>query len=152
MMKKNLLFFTLFAIACIFANNKMLAATSSTKIDQQFYSPELSTGVKPAANSNETTLKSKKSIKPRTEAKKSLKKWFKSKFLKTKKTTEGKNNTIYYIGFAFSSSLLILFIALKLTKVIAWSWLWVLSPLWIPAAVALVVLLITLIVLVASGV
>ena len=148
-MKKNLLFFTLFAIACIFANNKMLAATSSTNIDQQFYTPELSTGVKPAAKSKETT---KKSIKPRTETKKSLKKWFKSKFLKTKKTTEGKNNAIYYIGFAFSSSLLILFIALKLTKVIAWSWLWVLSPLWIPAAVALVVLLITLIVLVASGV
>lgn len=152
MMKKNLLFFTLFAISCIFANNKMLAATNSTKIDLQFYSPELSTGVKPTANSNETKLKSKKSIKPRTKAKKSLKKWFKSKFLKTKKTTEGKNNAIYYIGFAFSSSLLILFIALKLTKVIAWSWLWVLSPLWIPAAVALVVLLITLIVLVASGV
>jgi Flp pilus assembly protein TadB len=153
MMKKNLLFFTLFAISCIFANNKMLAATSSIKIEnQQFYTPELITGVKPLANSNESKLKSKKSIKPRTEAKKSLKKWFKPKFLKTKKTTEGKNNTIYYIGFAFSSSLLILFIALKLTKVIAWSWLWVLSPLWIPAAVALVVLLIALIVLVASGV
>ena len=107
MMKKNLLFFTLFAISCIFANNKMLAATSSIKIEnQQFYKPELITGVKPLANSNETKLKSKKSIKPRAEAKKSLKKWFKSKFLKTKKTTEGKNNTIYYIGFAFSSSLL----------------------------------------------
>ncbi len=150
-MKKNLLFFTLFAIACIFANNKMLAATSSTNIDQQFYTPELSTGVKPAAKSKETTAKSKKSIKPRSETKKSLKKSFKSKFLKTKKTTKLKKNAIYYIGFAFTTSLLILFIALKLTKVIAWSWLWVLSPLWIPAAVALLVLLIVVIVLIFVG-
>jgi hypothetical protein len=140
MMKNKFLYFTLFALAFIFANNKMLAATSSIKIEnQQFYTHELITGLKPLANSNETKLKSKKSIKPRTEAKRGLKKWFKSKFLKNKKITEGKNNTIYYIGFAFSTSLLILFITLKLTKVIAWSWLWVLSPLWIPAAFALVV-------------
>lgn len=33
------------------------------------------------------------------------------------------------IGFA--GLLTIVFIALKLTEVIAWSWLWVLSPLWI---------------------
>lgn len=31
--------------------------------------------------------------------------------------------------------LLIAFIILKLTKVISWSWWWVLSPLWIPVAV-----------------
>lgn len=33
--------------------------------------------------------------------------------------------------------LLVLFVALKLTGVIAWSWLWVLSPAWIGLAIAL---------------
>ena len=33
--------------------------------------------------------------------------------------------------------LTILFVGLKLTGFIAWSWLWVLSPLWIPFAGAL---------------
>lgn len=37
--------------------------------------------------------------------------------------------------------LLLLFIALKLTHVIAWSWLWVLAPFWIPAGVVLVIFL-----------
>jgi len=40
-------------------------------------------------------------------------------------------------GGSFSTLLTILFIALKLTHVIAWSWWWVLSPLWIGAAIAL---------------
>lgn len=40
------------------------------------------------------------------------------------------------------SLLLVLFVALKLTGVIAWSWWWVLSPLWIPLALAAVVLLV----------
>lgn len=35
-------------------------------------------------------------------------------------------------GVGFGGLLLILFIALKLTGYIAWSWWWVLSPLWIP--------------------
>lgn len=34
-------------------------------------------------------------------------------------------------GIGFVGLLTILFIALKLTGVIAWSWWWVLSPLWI---------------------
>lgn len=34
-------------------------------------------------------------------------------------------------GLGFAGALAILFIALKLTGVIAWSWLWVLAPLWI---------------------
>ena len=34
--------------------------------------------------------------------------------------------------------LAVAFIVLKLCGVIAWSWLWVLSPLWIPVAVAFV--------------
>ena len=34
-------------------------------------------------------------------------------------------------GIGFTGLLTILFVALKLTKVIAWSWWWVLSPIWI---------------------
>lgn len=33
----------------------------------------------------------------------------------------------------------LLFLALKLTGVIAWSWLWVLSPFWIPLALTLLI-------------
>lgn len=35
-------------------------------------------------------------------------------------------------GIGFTGLLTVLFVALKLTHVIAWSWLWVLSPIWIP--------------------
>lgn len=48
------------------------------------------------------------------------------------------------IGFA--GLLAIVFIALKLTGVIAWSWLWVLSPLWIVLAIALAFFLLVLLV------
>ena len=43
---------------------------------------------------------------------------------------------------SFTSLLAILFIGLKLGKVIDWSWWWVLAPLWIPFAIASFVLLI----------
>lgn len=42
----------------------------------------------------------------------------------------------------FSEILLIVFIVLKLTKVITWSWWWVLAPFWIPLSIAIVILLI----------
>ncbi len=45
-------------------------------------------------------------------------------------------------GIGFFGALTLLFIGLKLGSVIAWSWWWVLSPLWIPAAIVVVVLLI----------
>jgi hypothetical protein len=38
-------------------------------------------------------------------------------------------------GIEFSGLLTIVFVVLKLTGYIAWSWWWVLSPLWIPAAI-----------------
>lgn len=37
--------------------------------------------------------------------------------------------------------LTVLFVALKLTGVIAWSWLWVLAPLWIPFALGILILI-----------
>lgn len=47
-------------------------------------------------------------------------------------------------GVSFLGLLTILFIGLKLGGVITWSWIWVLSPLWIGVATFLVVLLIIL--------
>ncbi|KKL14027.1 hypothetical protein LCGC14_2519900 [marine sediment metagenome] len=38
-------------------------------------------------------------------------------------------------GIGFVGLLTILFVALKLTNFIDWSWWWVLSPLWIPVAI-----------------
>ena len=44
-------------------------------------------------------------------------------------------------GIGFCGLLAIVFITLKLTGVISWSWLWVLAPIWIPMAIAGVLLL-----------
>lgn len=43
-------------------------------------------------------------------------------------------------GIGFVGLLTIVFIVLKLTHVIAWSWWWVLSPLWISALVSVAIL------------
>lgn len=45
-------------------------------------------------------------------------------------------------GIGFTGLLTIVFITLKLTQVIKWSWWWVLSPVWISFAVAGVLLLV----------
>jgi len=45
-------------------------------------------------------------------------------------------------GIGFVGLLTILFVALKLTDVIDWSWWWVLSPIWISTALVLSILLI----------
>jgi hypothetical protein len=47
-------------------------------------------------------------------------------------------------GSLLAVGLTILFVGLKLTEHIAWSWLWVLSPLWILALVTLVFIVIAL--------
>lgn len=43
-------------------------------------------------------------------------------------------------GIGFAGMLTILFIGLKLTGYVAWTWWWVLSPLWISALVAIVLI------------
>ena len=53
----------------------------------------------------------------------------------------GKNNGSSG-GIGFTGLLTIVFITLKLTGVIEWSWLWVLSPLWIGALVAVILVII----------
>ena len=45
-------------------------------------------------------------------------------------------------GIGFTGLLTVLFVGLKLTNVIAWSWVWVLSPLWIPAFFFMIILII----------
>ena len=45
----------------------------------------------------------------------------------------------------------LIFITLKLTGYITWSWLWVLSPFWIPLAIAAVIFLIVFIVALIRG-
>lgn len=45
-------------------------------------------------------------------------------------------------GIGFAGLLTIVFIVLKLTNYIDWSWWWVLSPIWISISVVLVVLLV----------
>jgi len=50
------------------------------------------------------------------------------------------NNTSTSGGIGFPGLLTVLFIGLKLTGYISWSWWWVLSPLWISALLAIVIL------------
>jgi len=50
-------------------------------------------------------------------------------------------------GIGFCSLLAILFIALKLLDKINWSWWWVLSPIWIPICIVLLIIAIILIVI-----
>ncbi|NUQ98268.1 MAG: hypothetical protein HOY79_17550 [Streptomyces sp.] len=47
-------------------------------------------------------------------------------------------------GIGFTGLLTILFIALKLTHVITWSWWWVLSPIWISAALTIAIVAVVL--------
>jgi hypothetical protein len=49
------------------------------------------------------------------------------------------------IPVSFCSLLGFAFIVLKLTNFIAWSWIWVLAPFWIPPAICLLVILAALV-------
>lgn len=45
-------------------------------------------------------------------------------------------------GIGVCGILTIIFIVLKCLRIINWSWLWVLSPIWIPVAVIVLIILI----------
>jgi hypothetical protein len=47
-------------------------------------------------------------------------------------------------GIGFTGLLTIVFIVLKLTHIISWSWLWVLSPIWTSAILVFVLVIINL--------
>lgn len=53
----------------------------------------------------------------------------------------------YSGGIGFCSALFLVFLVLKLTSVIDWSWWWITAPLWIPAAFGAVVLEIIIVLL-----
>lgn len=55
---------------------------------------------------------------------------------------ENKSSLSINIGGGFAGALTIAFIVLKLCHVIDWPWVWVLSPVWITAAIVALVLLI----------
>ena len=47
-------------------------------------------------------------------------------------------------GISFTGLLTIVFIVLKLTNIINWSWLWVLSPLWISIILVIIVVIVAI--------
>lgn len=51
------------------------------------------------------------------------------------------DNHVHYGGVSFFGLLAIVFITLKLCGVIDWEWWLVLAPIWVPTAIALIVLL-----------
>lgn len=55
---------------------------------------------------------------------------------------ENNSNNVSTGGIGFSGLLTLVFIVLKLCKVINWSWIWVLSPIWITAIIGIVLLII----------
>ena len=50
-------------------------------------------------------------------------------------------------GIGLGTLLTVAFVVLKLCKVINWSWVWVLAPLWISVGLSIIILLIILLIL-----
>jgi len=61
------------------------------------------------------------------------------------------SNSTPTVQFPLLGILGLIFITLKLTGYITWSWLWVLSPFWIPFAILAVIFLIVFIVAMFRG-
>jgi hypothetical protein len=61
-----------------------------------------------------------------------------------------KNNTNVSSGIGFTGLLTMIFIFLKLTEQIAWSWWWILSPIWINCAIVILFLLVVCLVTILS--
>jgi hypothetical protein len=56
------------------------------------------------------------------------------------------SNTTVHTGIGFTGVLTIVFIILKLTNLISWSWWWVLSPIWIELGIVMFIIAIIAIV------
>lgn len=59
-------------------------------------------------------------------------------------SNRNKNKTTVNGGIGFFGLLAIVFIVLKLIGVISWSWVWVLSPIWILAIFYLVIVIVAI--------
>lgn len=57
------------------------------------------------------------------------------------------NRTEVSGGIGFFGLLTIVFIVLKLTKVISWGWQWVLAPIWIPFVIGVVIIVVPMIII-----
>ncbi len=55
------------------------------------------------------------------------------------------SNKRNYFNIGFLDVLLIVFVILKLTGLISWSWVWVLSPIWIPACILVAIAIVGII-------
>ncbi len=56
-----------------------------------------------------------------------------------------KNKNVRNSGMGFISVLTLIFIVLKLTNNISWSWIWVLSPIWITTILLIIIFAIIMI-------
>lgn len=65
---------------------------------------------------------------------------------------ENKSSSASSGGIGFTGLLTIAFIVLKLIGVISWSWLWVLSPIWITTAIVIVILIVALILVIVRSI
>ena len=59
-------------------------------------------------------------------------------------STQPNNTSSASGGISFFGLLTVLFVGLKLTHVINWSWWWVFAPMWGPALVGVLILLVVL--------
>ena len=61
------------------------------------------------------------------------------------------NETSSYVNKLLFGLLAIAFVILKLTKVISWSWWWVLAPIWIPFLLGIIVLAVSIFIIPSKG-
>ena len=61
------------------------------------------------------------------------------------------NTKVVYRSIPLPTLLTIIFLVLKLCNVITWSWWWVFAPLWIPACLVIVGLVLLCVIAIASG-
>lgn len=54
---------------------------------------------------------------------------------------DGGKSTIGF-NFGFGGAIFLVFLILKLTHVIDWSWWWITAPLWIPVSLSIIILVI----------
>ena len=54
------------------------------------------------------------------------------------------DETSSYVNKLLFGLLAIAFVILKLTKVISWSWWWVLAPIWMPSLIGIIVLAVSI--------